>query len=1167
MKGKSLLLTALSACCLAFGQAKYISHTVDEKVQAKDLTFLVTFDKHDVNANFAKGDRFSTTMRDVNLGLRGIIGFDGSPAYQPEAGEALRFPVEGNVDPHQGTLILWTAGMDYNPCDAKTDGANRGNIAIAHIMTNDGGKWIEYQLYEYGDTVYFDWRCSEGPQGWGNIGRVAIQRTKIRKGEWHQLAATWNDARLTFYLNGESVSETALPAKVRMSKGIMARNNAESFIGIKSPFYEDKHKFMTAVDDFAIYSRPLTPLEIRNQYLALCKEKGNVEIKAYSIELNGVNIGRNDKIERLEAAFDFSALPKADEEKLKAGKLKVDYTLTAPDGKKQKGSWTFAEGDCIRILDGVNQVGKYTLDTTCGKEKVSVSVERPDFSWVMNGYGDEDEVPEIWKDFALNGRTVTLWNRTYKFGNGPLPEEITAYGKPLLAERPKLSIDGVEPKWSAGKTTRTNRTVTFTGKGKLKNCTLTYETTVEFDGLINFKWNIEGKPEIGKMELTWKLAPENHQYLMMPTVDESKDAKREFKYPTSGGKAKLLWLVSEKKGGFAYTMVNDANWVYDAEKPVFFVDKSTGDCRVEMINSKVRLPENTPYQALFIATPTRPLPKLNRIIQYGDTRGGHKIMINGGGSGGFNSIFTHEPHPTDFEQKNKTRMPNTASVYGASGALTTMEPVANYLRKYWEVPGAYSYKMPWHRPLGDGKYKVEHYFSLSACCSGVINDYTLNGQHKLYNHKYADRIWQVYYDLCGDGICRNKLHGCGFKDKFGRDIGTYCVLYKRDLIRRTVSYAHKYGKTVMIHAQRDFIPMMTGLADYFFPGEQYGSLLQRNPFGYVDEVPDLIYRTEFNRDVLGIGVIHLPALGQADRANFRKENYKYTEAMICMLQSHDVDTSQDWAASKPLQTMWDAMRLYGVEKEETQCYRYYEHDTIKSSNPEIRITYYACPGGKYVLFLANKDIRAQSGEIDLNAIKGGDYDAREEYKGKPIEVKGGKFSIKVPSRSFRIVAFPPQSHYPILDNMDEQWGAWCGSKCDSEFLQSKDGGIDKSPCLMLKSNSTGGGAFTRHLPAKPGNSYVIKVRVRQENVNEGNFCSISVQGRDGAKVVAGPITKKINASAEWQTLELKANIPEKDKWLTCDGLLLLLGTNGKNCTTYFDDFEMVVVATASSPSH
>ena len=115
MKKLFLIPAVMLLAGSVFGQAKFLAKDTEGKCKAKDLMFLVTFDKHSVNADFAKGDKYSTTMRDTNLGLRGVIGFDSKPAYQAESGEALRFSVEKNVDPHQGTLILWTAGMDYLP--------------------------------------------------------------------------------------------------------------------------------------------------------------------------------------------------------------------------------------------------------------------------------------------------------------------------------------------------------------------------------------------------------------------------------------------------------------------------------------------------------------------------------------------------------------------------------------------------------------------------------------------------------------------------------------------------------------------------------------------------------------------------------------------------------------------------------------------------------------------------------------------------------------------------------------------------------------------------------------------------------------------------------------------------------------------------------------------
>ena len=124
---KKVLLPALAVLALPItAQAKYIQKSLQEKCAAKDLSFLVTFENKDVNANFAKGDKNSTTMANEGLLLRGLIGFDKQSAFKPEPGEKLRFNVAGNANPHNGTLILWTAGLDYNPGDVTTDGKNRG---------------------------------------------------------------------------------------------------------------------------------------------------------------------------------------------------------------------------------------------------------------------------------------------------------------------------------------------------------------------------------------------------------------------------------------------------------------------------------------------------------------------------------------------------------------------------------------------------------------------------------------------------------------------------------------------------------------------------------------------------------------------------------------------------------------------------------------------------------------------------------------------------------------------------------------------------------------------------------------------------------------------------------------------------------------------------------
>ncbi|MBQ7651677.1 MAG: hypothetical protein IJS15_12005, partial [Victivallales bacterium] len=317
---KLIFVSLLALALCSFSQDKYIHRTLAEKTADKDLTFLAAFDRHDINAAFAKGGKAPLgAMKDVSLLLRGLVGFDGEVAFTPEPGEKLRYPVVGNVDPHKGTLILWTAGLDYHPCDEKTDGKVRGNVCLAHIMFTNGERNIEYKLYEFAQNVYFDWWTNEPPLGFGQNGRVYAPRNGIRKGQWHQIAATWDDVEIAIYLNGEHIMSKALPMKVVKLKDIVAEDNEQSFIGVKSPFYEDKHSYAVGIDDFAIYSRPFSALEIKNQYLSLLKDKGEQKILPYAISFNGVNIGKHDKLDKIEVELDLSSLPPTDKEFLGKG--------------------------------------------------------------------------------------------------------------------------------------------------------------------------------------------------------------------------------------------------------------------------------------------------------------------------------------------------------------------------------------------------------------------------------------------------------------------------------------------------------------------------------------------------------------------------------------------------------------------------------------------------------------------------------------------------------------------------------------------------------------------------------------------------------------------------------------------------------------------------------
>ncbi|MBO4304627.1 MAG: hypothetical protein J6A21_08590, partial [Lentisphaeria bacterium] len=184
----------------------------------------------------------------------------------------------------------------------------------------------------------------------------------------------------------------------------------------------------------------------------------------------------------------------------------------------------------------------------------------------------------------------------------------------------------------------------------------------------------------------------------------------------------------------------------------------------------------------------------------------------------------------------------------------------------------------------------------------------------------------------------------------------------------------------------------------------------------------------------------------------------------------------------------------------------------------------------------------------------GSFPAMEEYKGKPVEVKDGKFRIKVPARSFRIVAFPPRSEYPRKDPMTKIWSNWHGKNCDSSFELSRDGGINGSSCLLLTCRRTGGGVFLAHGKVRQGFRYVCKIKARQKN---GKKMVLAVQARNGGKFVGlPPVSAGKPSSEEWQELVLSFDVPSQGKWKDCDNVLITLGGGGPDSVTWFDDFEM-----------
>ena len=96
----TLLLTAIT---VSGAEDKYIRRDPAEKLKTKDLTFAVTFDRHSVNADLAKGNGECLTGKNTNLALRGTMGFDRADYYSLSC----LFHFVQSVQSSDSGLVVW----------------------------------------------------------------------------------------------------------------------------------------------------------------------------------------------------------------------------------------------------------------------------------------------------------------------------------------------------------------------------------------------------------------------------------------------------------------------------------------------------------------------------------------------------------------------------------------------------------------------------------------------------------------------------------------------------------------------------------------------------------------------------------------------------------------------------------------------------------------------------------------------------------------------------------------------------------------------------------------------------------------------------------------------------------------------------------------------------
>ena len=242
---------------------------------AAEKIFDLTFDDYTVKPQLAKGSDKARGFNEPDLQLRMHKGVnDRGNALNLGNAERLNFPMKGNFNPTQGTVILWIAPTNWEITDPK------------------------YQLFFYAFQPRFNFRITkawpnyitatikfnvpyQGKKSFGTQVQARQDPAVWTKGKYHQVAVTWTGETMNLYIDGRIPAKTPLfvgnrrvaptnPAKkypipVELPE---ASKNGSFTIGasdwIKANHVNPDHS--TAFDSVTVWDAALTADQVRSEY-------------------------------------------------------------------------------------------------------------------------------------------------------------------------------------------------------------------------------------------------------------------------------------------------------------------------------------------------------------------------------------------------------------------------------------------------------------------------------------------------------------------------------------------------------------------------------------------------------------------------------------------------------------------------------------------------------------------------------------------------------------------------------------------------------------------------------------------------------------------------------------------------------------------------------------
>lgn len=622
--------------------------------------------------------------------------------------------------------------------------------------------------------------------------------------------------------------------------------------------------------------------------------------------------------------------------------------------------------------------------------------------WLEQPVGISTEVPHPFEPLAVEGDTVSCWDREYSLA-APFPAQITSRGEELLAAPVRVIIE------AAGDThqvaglpltvgqARDDR-VEFSGAGEAGPVAISAEGWLEYDGLMQIALNASGEATVDRLSIEVPVRPDVAMFM------HSSRRWGQYVYERVGepgwswrpeGWQSLVWLGDHQRG-LTFVTERPALWIGPPEQAVQ-VERTDEAVvlRANLVGEPTQLGERTWVIGLQ-ATPGKPLPA-----------GWHGRHVGQGGL-----VTPEEARQTRERGQTVALMWNSLTKYFSYPEPQDPEAFRDAIQAYHDAgmrvvvyitlsgtgpsPVRERHLDQWLMTNADGDPLFgstegnEVYASTCAASSyadwlvwavdRAMEDYDLDG---------------VYIDNPGPYYCYNAAHGCG-----GEHGVRYTYFATRDLHKRlwTVIHGRKPQEGIVWeHNSRTSNSLNLTFVDIYSDGEHF----RVKSKGHPEEITRTLLDITGTGRQWGAQPCFLPSA-----LNLREE---YTDWMLCRLLpfGNVMMSVASWMDYSRLVPVLQARRDFGLGEAPVEWFTpEATPDWLPVGPEELLVGAYRRPDDHVMLVLGNPTDAKLAARMDLRPTQaelGGEVTVTDGLTGAPCPPIGRSMVLCVPANSFRVV--------------------------------------------------------------------------------------------------------------------------------------------------------------------